>query len=90
MGDSDSFTEPGRHITHTGRIVYHWPPEGRFALLWHRIHAGFPDDKEKLEVAELLTKCRHESSTLLAYEEDGVWYDVEPNWEAPKEWLDGR
>jgi len=70
--------------------VYAWPPEGRFALLWQQLEEAFPDGKEKGEVAALLAKWRDENSTLLAYEEDGVWYDVEPNWEAPKEWLDGR
>lgn len=41
--------EPGRHVAGDGLIVYHWPPEGRFAHLWQRIQAALPSDDDKCE-----------------------------------------
>jgi len=84
----DRFTEPGRHVAADGRSVYHWPTEGRFATLWRRIQAALPDDDDKTEAAALLAKWRDENSTLIGYQEDGAWYDTEPDWDIPSGWLD--
>ena len=62
-----TLVERGRHVAADGRIVYAWPPEGRFAVLWQRIEAALPSDDEKCEAAALLDKWR------------SVWYDTEPN-----------
>lgn len=84
---TDGFTEPGRHVADNGRIVTHWPPEGRFAALWARIVAALPDDADKGDAIPLLMKWRDENSTLLGYMEDGVWYDTEPDWSEVESWL---
>jgi len=89
MSDSNP-TEPGRHVTDDDRIVYAWPPEGRFAVLWRRIQAALPDEVERLEAAALLDKWRDETSTLVAYADiDGEWVEVEPDWDVPDGWLNG-
>ena len=76
------WTEPGRHVDERGQIVYAWPPEGRFAALWWRIHAVIPDE-EKGEALALLLKWRDQTATLLAYTDDsGDWQDVEVDWDA--------
>ena len=81
------FTEPGRHVEVDGRIVYAWPPEGRFADLWLRFVAAFPDDVERCEVETLVRKWVDESSTLCSYtDEDGRWVDVTPDWDIPEGW----
>jgi len=82
-----TLVEPGRHVAADGRNVYAWPPEGRFAVLWQRIEAALPSDDEKCEATALLDKWRSETGTLVGYEEDGVWYDTEPNWDTPAAWL---
>ncbi len=84
--------EPGRHVTDTGRIVYSWPPSGRFADLWARIVAAFPDEEERCEAMALLDRWVDETSTLVAigtFDEDGrcEWEDVEPDWSTPAAWL---
>jgi len=82
-------TELGRHVAEDGRIVYAWPPEGRFAALWCRIEAALPYDDDKCEAAVLLERWRDETGTLVGYMdvEDGVWHDVEPDWTVPTGWL---
>jgi len=80
--------EPGRHVTDDGRIIYHWPPEGRYANLWQRIELALPGDDEKLEAEALLARWRDETSTLLAHTDDNdQWVDVEPDWDLPARWL---
>ncbi|MEJ7763863.1 MAG: hypothetical protein WKF86_00040 [Acidimicrobiales bacterium] len=79
--------EPGRHVAAGGRIVYHWPPEGRFAALWQRIEATLPSYDDKEEAAVLLLRWLSENGTDVGYEEDGVWYDTEPDWHVPTGWL---
>lgn len=91
MSDTDDrWTEPGRLVADDGRIVYSWPPEGRFVALWDRLHGAIPDDTEKSEVLSLLVIWRDENSTLECYtDEDGNWVDVMPDWDVPKTWLEG-
>ena len=86
----DPWTEPGRHVDEeTGAIVTHWPPEGRFKVLWERFHAEVPDD-EKSDVLALLRAWQDENSTLDSYTNDGgEWVDVRPDWSVPGEWLGG-
>lgn len=79
--------EPGRHVAEDGRIVYAWPPAGRFAALWERFDSAFSDE-EKAELHNLLDKWRQANSTLVAYtDESGDWVDVEPNWAVPEGWM---
>lgn len=86
---SDPYTEPGRTVAEDGRIVYAWPPEGRFADLWRRFDGAF-NDAEKHELAALLRRWIDENSTLVAYEDDdGVWHDVKPDWSMPERWASG-
>jgi len=49
-------TEPGRHVAEDGRIVYAWPPVGRFAALWCRLQATLPSNAEKEDAAALLAR----------------------------------
>lgn len=87
---ADRWTEPGRHVSDSGTIVTHWPPEGRFAALWDRVDGAFTDD-EKHDIADLLKIWRDENSSLVAYtDESGIWVDVEPNWSVPDQWLKGK
>lgn len=89
MADGDRWTEPGRSVAPDGRIVYAWPPEGRFVRLWDRLHKVFSDD-EKHEVLALLRAWRDDDSTLVAYTDDeGGWVDVEWDWTVAGGWLDG-
>jgi hypothetical protein len=82
-----NWVEPGRHVADDGRIVYAWPPEGRFAALWERFDLAFTET-EKAELASLLSKWREATSTLVAYTDaDGEWVDVEPDWGEPEKWL---
>jgi hypothetical protein len=79
--------EPGRWVADDGRVVYAWPPEGRFVKVWSRLHAAFSDD-EKHDVLALLLLWRDENSTLVAYaDDDGEWVDVEPDWDVPGGWV---
>lgn len=81
--------EPGRHVAESGRIVYAWPPVGRFAALWRRLEAALPSDHDKTEAVALLTLWQFETSTLVAYEDDDdEWVDVEPDWDVPGGWLE--
>jgi len=76
MPDHD---ELGVHVDDEGRIVYAWPPEGRFAALWCRLEATLPYDVDKCEAAALLERWRDETSTLVGYvDEDDRWHDVGP------------
>jgi hypothetical protein len=87
--DVSAWVEPGRSVAEDGRIVYAWPPEGRFRALWERFALTFTD-AEKSELLSLLIKWRDENSTLVAYtNESGEWVDVEPDWTKPDEWLRG-
>lgn len=82
--------EPGRQVAPDGRIVYSWPPEGRFRALWERCALTFTD-QEKLELLALLKKWRDSESTLVAYTNDeGEWVDVEPDWDLPMTWLENE
>lgn len=81
------WTEPGRSVADDGRIVYAWPPEGRFRALWDRCDKEFTDE-EKGELISLLAKWRDENATLACYtNEGGEWVDVEPDWSTPEKWL---
>ena len=85
----DPWTEPGRSVADDGRIVYAWPPVGRFAALWERLALAFSDE-EKGDLLSLLAHWRHAESTLVAYtDEHGNWHDVEPDWSEPSRWLEG-
>ena len=80
--------EPGRHVTDTGRIVYNWPPEGRFADLWRRLVVALPGEQEKLEAAALLARWEDEvDARIVAIIEDDDEVDVEPDWNMPAGWL---
>lgn len=84
--EDDRWTEPGRHVSESGTIVTHWPPEGRFVALWDRLHEVFSDD-EKHDILALLTIWRDENSSLVAYtDENGEWVDVEPDWSVVESW----
>ena len=86
---SDPWTEEGRRVEPDGRIVYAWPPQGRFRALWERCALTFTDD-EKHELLALHRKWRDDNSVLAAYtNESGEWVDVEPDWNVPNEWLGG-
>ena len=74
--------EPGRSIADDGRVVYAWPPEGRFAALWERVEAALPGDDERLEALSLLARWGDETSTIVAFtDDDGEWVDVEWPWD---------
>lgn len=81
------WTEEGRYVNESGQIVYEWPPKGRFAELWKRVHETFPDE-EKEDVLALLRVWSDENSTLVAYREtwEDEWHDVTPNWADPEAW----
>lgn len=82
----DRWTEEGRWVEEDGRILYDWPPVGRFKDLWKRFTTAF-NEEEYEEVASLLRYWSEENSTLVAYEdESGEWHDVEPNWADPEAW----
>ena len=82
------FNEPGRHVAKDGRIVYDWPPAGRFKAIWERIDAAVPD-ADKSAALSLLNRWQVENSTLIAYtDDDGNWVDVEPHYETIEEWLE--
>lgn len=79
--------EPGRSVADDGRIVYAWPPEGRFAELWRRVDSITTDEEED-ELISLLVRWRDDNTTLAAYtDENGEWVDVEPRWEHIADWL---
>ncbi len=71
-----------------GRIVYSWPPEGRFLALWERFDLLFTDE-EKHNLLALLRRWQQEGSSLVAYmdPETGEWVDVEPEWSVVDGWL---
>lgn len=77
---TDNWTEPGRHVSDSGQIIYHWPPEGRFAELWARIDP-LTTDEDKSILLSLLARWYDEHSTLVAFtDENGEWVGVEWNW----------
>ncbi len=84
----DPWTEPGRSVAEDGRIVYAWPPLGRFADLWARFAAAFDED-EMYDLLSLGAEWRADESTLVAYtDENGEWVDVEPDWTLPQQWTE--
>lgn len=90
----NDWTEPGRSVAEDGRIVYAWPPAGRFRELWERFSAAFDDD-EKTWLLALLRRWQHEESTLVAYTDPvtGQWVEVEPDWTGLRHrdgWTEGR
>lgn len=73
--------EPGRHTDEDGRIVYAWPPKGRFRELWDRVDA-ITSKEEKHELLSLLLLWRDEGSSVVGIvHEDGTYEDLEPDWE---------
>ena len=84
------FTEPGRWVDASGTIRYAWPPEGRFKHLWERVVA-VTTEEERDVLQSLLSYELQENSTTVAYmdTEDGVWHDLEANWDNPPRWMDG-
>jgi hypothetical protein len=82
------FVEPGRSVAESGRIVYDWPPQGRFAEIWRRLDAAVAD-ADKCAALSLLNRWQEENSTLIAYtDDDGEWVDVESHYETVTEWLE--
>lgn len=81
-------SEPGRHTEDDGRIITHWPPEGRFSALWDQFCAAFPQDQERHDLLDLLLLWRDANSTLVAFTNDeGEWIDCDPG--PIEDWLGG-
>lgn len=79
---ADAWVEPGRSVASDGRITYAWPPEGRFASLWDRFCAAFPDDDDRGDLLALLARWLDDNSTLAGFtDENGEWVDVTWPWE---------
>lgn len=80
---------PGRHVEDDGRIITHWPPEGRFAALWGQFEAAFPQDEDRHDLLALLTEWRDANSTCVAFtDETGEWIDCDPG--PVEDWLGGQ
>lgn len=75
-----TMAEPGRAVADDGRLVYSWPPEGRFAELWLRIETAFPDEDERLEALALLARWDDHVSTVVAFSDAGGPVDVRWPW----------
>ena len=91
MTDDDRarWTELGREVAPDGRIVYAWPPEGRFAEVWARFDQAFTDEDKGI-LWSLLPQWQSEMSTLVAYTNaHGEWVDVEPDWSVVDAWRRG-